>query len=767
MEQKLVDLIIGSLLHDVGKIVYRSGQKGTHSNSGWEFLSNIRQFEKNINIKECVKYHHGSELKSAKLLEDSLAYISYLADNISAASDRREEVIEGDEMPESKQLWNKKAALESIFNVLYNVNENIKYTYPLKTLNEINYANSNTNENSPNEYLGILIKLKNELNSIDINEQYINSILHLLESTTTFIPSSTKSNDINDISFYDHSKTTAAIASCIFYYLEGSNYKRELFEETESFYNKEAFLLYSFDMSGIQKYLYTVSGNKALKLLKVRSLYLEILLENIVDDLLDVLHLSRCNLLYSGGGHAYILLPNTENTINKLQTFENNLKTWFIEEFGISLFLASGYVGCTSNELKRDIGSIFKKVAETISENKSKRYTAEDILKLNDIRSIKSDRECKECMTTHKLNSDNLCDTCNGLIQLSTKISLNNMYFVVQDELESKDIGTYLNLPFQKVLTIKEAEEIYKMQYHRIYSINKPSVGKNFETNLWVGNYVSLNDKTDSIKSFKELADEALGIDRIVVFRADVDNLGRAFISGFSEKYKTLSRIATFSRQLSLFFKYYINIILSKNKRNAIIVYSGGDDLFIVGSWEDTIEIAREIYSNFKTFTQNKLTISGGLGIYNHSHPISSMAEEVGYLLDLAKNKDEKKNKVTLFRGKTNVFSDWILEWDELPKIKNLENIENINGIEDKLVLLREVFKKEGQSSKNILYNILELLRNSSDKINIARYAYLLGRQKEEYKELDVIKFNEFIKSEKDRKELEIAITLYSYETRD
>ena len=62
---------------------------------------------------------------------------------------------------------------------------------------------------------------------------------------------------------------------------------------------------------------------------------------------------------------------------------------------------------------------------------------------------------------------------------------------------------------------------------------------------------------------------------------------------------------------------------------------------------------------------------------------------------------------------------------------------------------------------------MLELLRESNDKINVARYAYLLSRAKENNKNLDVKQFYKWIQTKEERKELEIAITLYSYETRD
>ena len=35
-----IKLMIGSLLHDIGKVVYRSGDGRNHSQSGYEYLKN-------------------------------------------------------------------------------------------------------------------------------------------------------------------------------------------------------------------------------------------------------------------------------------------------------------------------------------------------------------------------------------------------------------------------------------------------------------------------------------------------------------------------------------------------------------------------------------------------------------------------------------------------------------------------------------------------------------------------------------------------------
>ncbi|MCK1202981.1 type III-A CRISPR-associated protein Cas10/Csm1, partial [Streptococcus uberis] len=94
---------------------------------------------------------------------------------------------------------------------------------------------------------------------------------------------------------------------------------------------------------------------------------------------------------------------------------------------------------------------------------------------------------------------------------------------------------------------------------------------------------------------------EKSGIKRLAVLRLDVDNLGAGFMAGFSlqgnGKFNTFSRTATFSRSMSQFFKVYINQF-AKGK-NLSIIYSGGDDVFAIGSWQDIIEFAIEVRQNF------------------------------------------------------------------------------------------------------------------------------------------------------------------------
>lgn len=89
MTENEIKLVIGSLLHDVGKVIYRTGNIEKHSLSGAKYLMNEAKVE-DKSVIDCVKYHHSDALKNANLDKNSLAYITYIADNIASASDRRD-----------------------------------------------------------------------------------------------------------------------------------------------------------------------------------------------------------------------------------------------------------------------------------------------------------------------------------------------------------------------------------------------------------------------------------------------------------------------------------------------------------------------------------------------------------------------------------------------------------------------------------------------------------------------------------------------------
>ena len=257
---------------------------------------------------------------------DSLAYICYIADNIAAATDRRLK-------DESGNGFVKDIPLDSIFNLLNNNDGKMHYPCSFLDVDKIQYPSNSTFRYRESFYKTCVQNLKNACKGIDYTENYIHSLLEVLESTLSFIPSSTSQTEVADISLFDHVKMTAAFGSCILQYLKKNhiaNYRKVLWEDTASFYEKEVFLLYSMDISGIQDFIYTISNDGALKNLRARSFYLEILMEHMIDELLTATGYCRTNLIYCGGGHAYLLLDHTEETIQNIQKFEKDMNRFFM-----------------------------------------------------------------------------------------------------------------------------------------------------------------------------------------------------------------------------------------------------------------------------------------------------------------------------------------------------------------------------------------------------------------------------------------------------
>ena len=129
------------------------------------------------------------------------------------------------------------------------------------------------------------------------------------------------------------------------------------------------------------------------------------------------------------------------------------------------------------------------------------------------------------------------------------------------------------------------------------------------------------------------------------------------------------------------------------------------------------------------------------------------MAREVGEL--------EGKNAITLF-DESNTY-----DWEDF--------ISDV--LEEKYKTLMAFFGQQDQErGKAFLYHLLEYIRNSDEKINIARFAYTLARlepeteadteTKERYRKFAQNMYH-WIQNKKDRKSLITAIYLYVYSVRE
>jgi len=176
--------------------------------------------------------------------------------------------------------------------------------------------------------------------------------------------------------------------------------------------------------------------------------------------------------------------------------------------------------------------------------------------------------------------------------------------------------------------------------------------------------------KKGSIKTFGHIALKArhwdpvkktcLGIEALGVLKADVDHLGMLFGCGLPDDRFTVSRLATVSRQLNNFFALYIPYELSRSEHffDVYTVFAGGDDLFLIGPWNEMGNLALMLRKRFRDFVceNPQLTFSAGIAVHKPNTPVDRMAETSEHALKEAKK--QGRNRITMF-GQTMTWGDF------------------------------------------------------------------------------------------------------------
>lgn len=744
MKKEKIDLVYGLLLHAIGKVIqgFRYDEKDLGTiGSEW-----FKRFSDNEKIAQQIAKATSSDLPT-DLAPDSLVYITSAAAKIASGLKGAADTHGGKEDFLSKQ--------SDIFNVFLDTpSQRYLDARPLELDGEPNYAKESSESSDQSDYDLIVETLEKEFERLDFSQSEIDALLNLLESTLSYVPVSTRTKELSDISLATYSRLTAGFALAIEDYLADKNcrdYEKVLGQDLEAFYSEKAFLLASFDLSGIQDFIYNIATAGAAKQLKARSLYLDFMGEHIADSLLEKLELTRANLLYVGGGHAYFILPNTKKTRETLASFEAEFNQFLVKHFQTGLFVAFGWSPFSANDMTTtlaDYRKVYQTTSRMISQKKISRYDAKTLLELNQ-GGKSSQKECAICHSVEKLTKykdQEVCHICAGMYHFAKEIQEN--YYIVTKE-KGLPIG-----PGAYIRGISKAD-LANEEWDRIYVKNSYSTDILKATHVFVGDY-----KYDEIYEYAKLSQDSetgQGVKRLAVARLDVDDLGAAFMAGFSYqdggKYNTLARSATFSRSMSLFFKVYINQFAKEKKLS--IIYAGGDDVFAIGSWQDIIEFTICLRQNFIKWTNGKLTLSAGIGLFPDKTPVSLMAEETGKLEGAAKDND--KDSISLFE------KNYTLKFDQF-----IDNVYN-----GKLKSIRYYFNIQDERGKSFVYRLIELLHNY-DRMNIARLAYYLTRledqtskdKKEEFKEFKDLFFSWYTGSEIERKEAEMALLLYIYEIR-
>jgi len=722
-----------ALLHDIGKFYQRTGKSennkyskltiedfgysGAHSKWSASFVDDMGL---DPSISELILYHHyPSKLKGElKILGDILSEADHLS-----SSERKADSDKKDPMKEP---------LVSVFSRLKvsDSESETHYYYPLKKLdfNSIPYPEPFKEKTMGGWNLTPEYKLlwdgfikKSQVIS---GRPSIERLLCLLEEYTTFIPSAAYVS-LPDVSLFDHMKTTCAIASASYNY----------YKETGVHGGDGKWIFVGGNISGIQKFIYNLKSSKStLKVLRGRSFYLEALVESIATKILEELNLSRSNLIYSGGGNFFIIAQNTPEAKRKIADIKKKVNSHLLDEFGSKIYVLINHLEISKEDFGKFSG-VWRDLLRRLGEDKSRKFIDE----INDERSVilgpHDDRpdveKCSICGSGKGVEPDNegivSCGNCRNMITIGAMLPKSDGFFLGGSSGIRLIFDT--NLGF-----MKENDNLGGRNY--VYSINSFDFVESHEkvATCPIGNYYSFSEG-EGIKTTENFSRESVGINRLGNLRLDVDNLGMIFSKGFGDE-SSLSRMSTLSRFLKYFFGSYINVIAKRDasidkapslfkeqrERKVAVVYSGGDDAFIIGSWNDCIEIAFDINEAFKRYSCGRMSVSCGVTFSREKYPIYKSAKDSE--IEETKAKRNGKDSISIFGT--------AVKWDTAIKLmelfgKPLLSLSTYNESENRF---------ESSIPSGFLYRIDELRKKYKSKghLIMTPFVYNLSRFREREK---------------------------------
>lgn len=456
------------------------------------------------------------------------------------------------------------------------------------------------------------------------------------------------------------------------------------------------------DLSGIQDFIYTIASAGALKSLRARSFYLELVTEEIVQQLLEKLQLPRTNIVYAGGGNLYLLAPATEQTYSTIEQIQQTFNQWFLQEFQGKIFLALSHHALPTEDVGNPkLSEAWKAVIRKQNQQKLRKFDREMGQLLTERESYDTCKVCHrddlepaklEPLNSSEPDSPIACPQCRQMFQLGAELprakvivrspeKLANGYYLPL-HLSSGQVYYHLfnqNEVDSKIFTSSQNSVLYINNWQiQLYKIGSA-------TPLLLGKYGQRGEDPSLFISAAEMATKAQGIDRVGYLRMDVDRLGQIFANGLRE-HQSLPRLAGLSRQMSYFFKVYLNSLARDrqtnflnhqgrfkylpqddshqvNRPDLLFIYAGGDDLFISGAWNQIVDFAFDIYQAFRCYTGNHpaITLSGGISIAAEKYPLYQAAKESGEAESNAKGNG--KDSLSVF-GEVFKWQEWLGQFE-------------------------------------------------------------------------------------------------------
>ena len=599
----------------------------------------------------------------------------------------------------------------------------LQWAYPLKPLSPENIfpqaiksITPNNNTDAKAEYHALWeallsqIKLipKSHLSNLPLWLDHFDSLWLTL---THAIPAATAFGTKPEVSLYDHSKATAALATALWrWHHETGN---ESIAAVREGWNEKRLLLVQGDFFGIQNFIFAEGGNTqkhAHKLLRGRSFQVSLLAECAALSVLEALDLPSTSQIINAAGKFLIVAPATDNAKAAIAQCKKSLNDWCLQQtYGeIGVGIATTEASC-NDFTGGKFAELTKKLFAELDTAKHQRFdlcdaTASAVFSgyLDTFDNTLTPSMCS-INGKHPANAKasekrgySLSRLADDQIRIGEALTKKARILVARDPstlpvLSLNYFGYHLGFVDGQPDDGKYGDQAKSGNIRRLWDFDAPEAdgalwrgyarrfvnayvpvwSENDQTLKQHGKYQRINSdqlgdsSNDDIKTLHAIALED-GVDRnndekyngeiaLITLKGDIDNLGTIFQQGLVKP--TFAKMASLSRQVNAFFALWLPWYCEhgtdangvKRFRNTYTVFAGGDDFFLIGPWDSTLQLANVLRQKFAEYVRNDgITFSAGMVMTHPKTPVRHLAQRAEQALEKAKAVPSK-NAATLW----------------------------------------------------------------------------------------------------------------------
>jgi len=595
------------------------------------------------------------------------------------------------------------------------------YGYPLRKISPVtifprlkNEITPETNDEAAAQYRELFASFKDKLQALKHREERLELWFEHFDSLmmiyTSSIPAARAGDVVPDVSLYDHSKVTSALAVALYLYHRNTG---TLNIEAIKDYDVKKFLIVSGNFYGIQEFIFSGYGDTRKyrsKLLRGRSFAVSVFSELAADIFCRAIGLPFSSIILNAAGKFTILAPNTQETKKCVEDVERQINDWLIEVAYGETTMGFSYVEAAPNDfILGKFTELWDSIGRMLEERKYQRIDLErhggaSEGYLDNFNNKLQSPLCPICGkrpsspkvegSAYVEKAQSACNICRDHIFLGTNLVKRNRLAITTKDADIKGDENKLFEPifntYQMAFIEGDLKEMASkgdlLKYWDLSISPEEDVARDVTIkfiNGYVPKYLECDKEDERILSAARTEEERqelservesggpktlehiscmarnptekkgkfCGIEALGVLRVDVDQAGLLMACGLKSKRFTISRLATLSRQLHYYFVVYLpHLLLTETKfKDIYTVFSGGDDLFLIGPWNRIIDLAILLKDTFSDYVckNDHIHFSAGISLHKPQTPLDAMGKASEDMLK--KSKQKGRNRLTLF----------------------------------------------------------------------------------------------------------------------